>query len=285
MKKVVLFGNCQLETIAFILARCAAHEVEVLPVPPVHAITEADSDGFRRAMESCDAAYVHFASDRFGPYATDRLMQEYGGKVWVLPNLEFEAYTPQVNYFSDGTVMATLGYVDFRLVEMYLQKMPFAVAALLYHQADIVESEVTAILHRRIGRCLHQFVRGEVIADYSRRLAERALGSRLFLTHNHPIASELIWVANIVLKHLDLKTRINEAAHIGGLLDYIVAPVLDPVARLLGIARDGFPVVLGNTAMEFDRYCGLHYQEYARMDRAFLRRELETSLWARCRAL
>lgn len=280
VKTVAFFGNCQLESIQAIFFAVLPGHLTTSLVRPIHKIEPGMFDSFCDQLARCDRIYTHFLSERHGPYAYVNLKAMFGEKLFLVPNLECEGYCPQIAYLDRDTRLPDLDYVDFRLLELFLDKVSLENAIAVYHDCDVDKHAIERILHRRIGRYLAHHVQGEVIFDYSRRLAETYNRGRLFYTFNHPTASEMEWVANNLLAHLELPIRVSL-----GPAPRMVPPMLTAVGRALGISSDlDDTITCWGRSVTLRDYASAYYAEFAKIDRARLREACANSLWAQCRS-
>jgi hypothetical protein len=278
--KVGFFGNCQFEA----LQRAFAHPtfadaIALVPIPAVHKIKADDHSRFIAAVQAVDILYLHYTSERHGLYSYENVAPLAGDKVRLVPNLESQAFTPQIGYFSEDRLLPGTDYVDYLVLSHYLAGRSPEDAAERYASAEVDPARCGALLQHDAQRYRELHGSGSVIFDYAPRLTSPA-SARLFWTFNHPVRSEIEWLINQIIAHLGQSRTIYLQAE---LLDGNRVPVLPSVAVALGLERtaedDAF-MVFGRR-LSAAEYVKLQYQAFDGLGRNDLRTEALLSNWSR----
>jgi hypothetical protein len=187
--KICISGNCQAQHMEMMLG-VSNRDLEILRLPPVFLMSQADKDRVYATMDSADAVYMQRVSNEYGIdwIASDEIRRCFGEKVSVWPNLYFDGYFPGVKYIylsGWGKLLSPLGEYHFdqihaahgRGLSIDEAVERFAGEALFETAADPIGQSLDRLRSREAD--VDVAISDVIAAEYARE--------RLFYTPNHPV--------------------------------------------------------------------------------------------------
>jgi hypothetical protein len=145
--KLALIGNCQLEVLGDLIKNNAVlHKGKFTYVynTPVYKLdAKRDMVNFYHEIEQCDAVFMQYHSETWGPFSTATLSKYFD--LTMLPTLESRVSCSQLGYY-DLPLPDLMVYVDYRLLHLYLTDHNVNHAVKDYHLAEFSKEKQLSML-------------------------------------------------------------------------------------------------------------------------------------------
>jgi hypothetical protein len=273
--KIAFLGNCQLNNVGILFARMAQQkfiDAEIIWTKPIFELANNDYLPLFHALDRADVIYHQYHDTYHEMYATNHLSKYF--KFKIVPTLESFVSTPQMNSWSDRTVIPyNLGFIDFRILDLYLQKIEMRRAGEIYSEAAINEDVVRALIDTSVFKYRDKFERKLICFNYApfyREMMQKDVES--YYTMNHPSNVHLQWLVNNILADAGFKGRLALDKAVPELLNQFLPP------SLRNLSRKG-KYILNAVPMELTTAIKMYYAYFDMLDPQFLQKELEASTY------
>jgi hypothetical protein len=240
--KFAVIGNCQARPVSSIINHLVGSDVNNTEIIISHLSKESDLDRHVTQLSSVDIIFAQKVYPKFqaSHLITDNLIQMFGDKVIVWPNLFFIGNSPGLCYLTNdkgARITGPLGDYQFKeIYECWKKELSLTESInflnYLYDPQNIAHS-VSDSLDNLKKRELDTFVS---IADF---IEERWNEVQLFFTFNHPVSLLMIELCKRMLKVANIQYLNNITSPlIGEPLGKIIPPVLNLDSKLLGLKYD-----------------------------------------------
>lgn len=273
--KIAFLGNCQLANVGSLFVRMAQQKIinaEILWTKPVFELTDTDYLPLFHALDRADAIYVQYHDTYHGMYATNHLAKYF--KFKIVPTLESFVSTPQMGYWSDRKpILYYLDFIDFRILEMYLQQIEAGRAAQIYQEVKINDGVVRALIDKTAYKYEDRFDREQICFQYApfyREMMQKDIES--YFTMNHPSNRHLEWLTNKILADVGSQRKLVLDKKVPELLGQFVPPSFRNDSRRGQYVIKAIHMDLG-TAIK------MYYAYFDTIDANYLESELHRSVY------
>lgn len=235
MARVIVYGNCQVGPLGWLLQN-AAPGLEVVRVPPVHTIAENQAGDIEAAIQSSDIVLSQDVGNHYGALSTEALRGLPGERTWIsFPSIYFGGLFPYLAYLRQEGGAPLKGpisdYHDLRIVRSYLAGNTESECAAMMQKPD------TEYCARHFEKAIAESTRRELglsvkIMDY---VSEHVTSERIFHTFNHPSNAILWHVAIQFLRLIDQEVDSAAKPPVTQFLDEVSAAIPAEMADAVGL--------------------------------------------------
>ena len=240
MKNCLIYGNCQVEPLREILEKNSnfAKSYRFLDLKPVHLLEASDVADLETKIAQTDVFIHQAVSDyyqgieQFGTnYLRSRLAS--GSKAIAIPGAYFTGYHPATINLKDGDgnkITEPCDYHDVNLLYLFDKGKTVTEAIELIQQEDFYQAEY---ILDNLATTLKELRRREAELDFaiSDFIEQNYRQQKLFHTINHPGVVLLTYIANCILKLLEIPP--NNQSPKSEALDFTAFPIYPSVAKAL----------------------------------------------------
>jgi hypothetical protein len=240
-RRAIVFGNCQADAIAKLLARSAAfrRRFRLLRFPAVHEIKAADVPKLHAALATVDVAFLQPVEESYREgigLGTETLMgHASNAEVVLFPSVYWTGYMPTVNYLRSSAGLVLDGPFDYHdevILEAWADgaRAPEILALLADpDRPSRAPEEAEAAFGRLEERAVNL---GVDIVPY---LRARYREEPLFHMLNHPTDALLAHVASALAQTQGVTTRVVTRRRAAPLLGHTSYPLHPADVRALGL--------------------------------------------------
>lgn len=210
MHRLGIFGNCQAQAMEGMLAAHPelTNRFEVVPIKPVHEMSEAEKTGLAGVVETLDVFVCQPVSRDYGAIASDYLEGFTRGDTLRFPSMWFSGHIPDAAYFrNEAGAKVGLPEIDYHsriIAKCFADGRSVNHAVRMFTDpAAIPESVVSRHYDETMGELLRR--ENECEIKISDLLREKGRAWRGFHVMNHPRGEVLIHAANQILARIGVK--------------------------------------------------------------------------------
>ena len=240
MKNCLLYGNCQIEPLQYILKNNSnfVSNYQFIDLEPVHLLTESDVEDLETKIARTDLFIYQLVSDNYQGikqlgtnYLCDRLANK--GKTIAIPGAYFTGYHPATINLKDGEgnkITEPCDYHDVNLLYLFDKGKTVAETINIIQKEDFYQPQY---IFDNLAETLDELRRRETELDLniSDFIAQNYQQQKLFHTINHPGAVLLNYLADRILELLELPVSKQNPDY--EVLDFTAFPIYPSVAKAL----------------------------------------------------
>ncbi|ELS03187.1 tetratricopeptide repeat protein [Xenococcus sp. PCC 7305] len=245
MKKCLIYGNCQIKPLREILQSNTnfQNQYQFIELEPVHLLDKSDVADLEAKIFQTDLFIHQLVSDNYQEieqFGTNYLRKNLpsSSKVIAIPGAYFTGYHPAIISFKNeegNKSNEPCDYHDVNLLYLFDRGKTVNETISLIQQANFYQPQYVI---NNVINTLNELRRREVelditISDFIEKNYRR---QKLFHTINHPGNTVLNYLANSILKLLDLPPNSQEFQ--SEILDFTRFPIYPSVAQALKLNFD-----------------------------------------------
>lgn len=189
MLKIATYGNCQAESLQFIL-KSFPKKFDVVPLRPIHLLDRSCLNDVLSKIRDVDYFLYQPVSSSYGELASNNLISHLGRSATAIsfPSIYFDAYQPRQIYLRDpgsARINSPIGdYHDGYIIDLFLRGASRESAAAALNDVFLSESDCIENLSRSLGYFSAR--EGGLDIKLSRFINNNYFSRRLFYSFNHP---------------------------------------------------------------------------------------------------
>lgn len=214
-KKCLIYGNCQVRSLAKILAshQAFAEQYQILPIRTVYDILPSEIDTLLKCIEITDLLIYQPVKETYRsmPELSTKFLQgrlRPHALALGFPSLYFSAYSPEIFYLYNTAKQVYQGpasdYHNLYVFKSYLEGHAVQETLNTLSRSDLLDSNITEkILAANLAE-LESREQEHSLISISGFIREHYQTERLFHTMNHPSARVVEHLASSILKLIGL---------------------------------------------------------------------------------